>query len=85
MSWISRFANALRPGRAAADPADELQFHIDQRAADLRRSGLTRAEAERIARRQLGNSLQVRESSRDVKSAVLALSRYFSISASVCA
>ena len=70
MSWFSRIANALRPGRAAADLADELQFHIDQRATDLMRNGLPRAEAERVARRQLGNSLQVRESSRDVKSAV---------------
>ena len=70
MSWISRIANALRPGRAAADLADELQFHLDQRAADLVRDGLPRAEAERLARRQLGSPLQLRESSRDVKSAV---------------
>jgi predicted permease len=70
MSWISRFANALRPGRAAADLADELQFHIDGRTADLIRDGMPRAEAERLARRQLGNPLQLRESSRDVKSAV---------------
>ena len=70
MSWISRIANALRPGRTAADLADELQFHLDQRAADLVRAGLPRAEAERLARRQLGNPLQLRESSRDVRSAV---------------
>ena len=35
MSWMSRIANALRPGHAAVDLADELQFHLDQRAADL--------------------------------------------------
>ena len=69
MSWISRIGNALRPGRAAADLADELQFHLDQRTADLVRDRLPRAEAERLARRQLGNPLQLRESSRDVKSA----------------
>src|SRR5215472_7685171 len=70
MSWISRIANALRPGDAADDLADELQFHVDQRAEALIRDGVSRAEAERAARRQLGNSLQLRESSRDVKSAV---------------
>ncbi|MBV8845346.1 MAG: ABC transporter permease [Bryobacterales bacterium] len=70
MSWFSRIANALRPGRAAADLAEELQFHADQRGADLIREGVPRAEAERLARRQLGNSLRIRESSRDVKSAV---------------
>lgn len=70
MSWISRIANALRPGRAAANLEDELQFHMEQRAADLVRDGLPRAEAERLARRQLGNALQLRESSRDAKSAV---------------
>ena len=70
MSWISRIANALRPGRAAANLEDELQFHMEQRTADLVRDGLPLAEAERLARRQLGNALQLRESSRDAKSAV---------------
>ena len=70
MSWISRLANSLRPEHAAADLADELQFHLEQRAADLVRGGLSPAEAERVARLQLGNALQLRESSRDVKSAV---------------
>ncbi len=70
MSWISRLANSLRPEHAAADLADELQFHLEQRAADLVRGGLSPAEAERLARRQLGNPLQLRESSREIKSAV---------------
>jgi predicted permease len=70
MSWISRLANSLRPEHAAADLGDELQFHVEQRAADLVRGGLPPAEAERVARLQLGNRLQLRESSRDVKSAV---------------
>jgi predicted permease len=69
MSWFSRIVNAVRPGRATADLADELQFHLDQRTADLVRGGLPRAEAERVARRQFGNTLQLRDVSRDVKSA----------------
>jgi putative ABC transport system permease protein len=68
MSWISRIANAFRPGRAAADLEDELQFHLEQRTGDLVRGGATRAEAEPLARRQLGNALRLRESSYEVKS-----------------
>jgi putative ABC transport system permease protein len=70
MSWISRITNAFRAGRAADDLDDELQFHLEQRAAELIRDGSPRAEAENLARRRLGNRLQVRESSRDAKSAV---------------
>ncbi len=69
MSWISRIANAFRPGRTAADLDDELQFHLDQRVNDLVRDGMPRREAELLARRQLGNQLGLRESSHDVKSA----------------
>lgn len=68
MSWISRLANAFRPNRAAADLEDEFQFHLEQRADDLVRDGMTRREAEFLARRQLGNSLRLRESSYEVKS-----------------
>jgi putative ABC transport system permease protein len=69
MSWISRIANAFQPARTAAGLDDELQFHLDQRADDLVRGGLPRHEAELVARRQLGNRLNLRESSYDVKSA----------------
>lgn len=68
MSWISRIANAFRGDRAAADLEAEFQFHLDQRADDLVRDGMTRRDAESLARRQLGNSLRLRESSLEVKS-----------------
>jgi putative ABC transport system permease protein len=70
MSWVSRISNAFRPGRTAADVDDELQFHVEQRAADLVREGTPPADAEPLARRQLGNRLQLREACHDVKSAV---------------
>jgi putative ABC transport system permease protein len=69
MSWISRIANAFRPGRTAAGLDEELQFHLDQRIDDLVRGGLPRREAELRARRQLGNRLALRDSSYEVKSA----------------
>lgn len=68
MSWISRIANVFRSGRISADLEDEFQFHLEQRADDLVRGGMTRREAETQARRQLGNSLGLRESSYEVKS-----------------
>jgi predicted permease len=70
MSWVSRIARALRPDRTGAELADELQFHIDQRIEDLIHDGVPRDEAERLARRQFGSPLRLRESSREVKSAV---------------
>src|SRR5579862_4055765 len=69
MSWISRIVNAFRPEHTAAVLDDELQVHLDQRIAELERGGMPRAETEQRARRQLGNRLQLRESSYDVKSA----------------
>jgi putative ABC transport system permease protein len=69
MSWISRIASAFRPERTDADLGDELQFHIDQRIDDLVRGGMRREEAERVARRQLGHPLQLREISHEIKSA----------------
>ncbi|HEV2690905.1 MAG TPA: ABC transporter permease [Bryobacteraceae bacterium] len=69
MSWISRIANALRPARTAADIDDELQLHFEQRVDDLVRDGMSRREAELLARRRLGNRLLLRESSQEVKSA----------------
>jgi len=69
MSWVTRLANAFRPGKTAADLDEEMQFHLDQRIADLLNSGMPRNEAERIARRQFGNQLATRESSHEIKSA----------------
>ena len=68
MSWITRIVNAFRPGKAGADLAEELQFHLDQRIADLIKAGTPRNEAERMARRKFGNQLATRESSLEIKS-----------------
>ena len=69
MSWITRLANAFRPGKTAADLDQELQFHLGQRIADLVNSGMSPNDAERIARRQFGNQLATREASHEIKSA----------------
>ncbi|HUA85922.1 MAG TPA: ADOP family duplicated permease [Bryobacteraceae bacterium] len=70
MSWITRIANALRPAQADAALDEELQFHLEERIAELVRSGLSRQDAERAARLRFGNRLARREESHEIKSAV---------------
>ena len=67
MSWFSRLANVFRSDRLDHDLEDEIRFHLDTRAAEFRRRGMTPAEAAREARRRLGNEWLARENSRDVK------------------
>ena len=67
MSLFSRVVNVFRSGRLDRDLDDELQFHIEARVNELVAEGMSRADAERQARRRFGNQLALRESSRDVK------------------
>jgi predicted permease len=69
MSWLSRVANALRPERTAAGLDEELRFHFEERVDQLVDEGMSRQDAERAARLRFGGALQIREESRDVKSA----------------
>src|SRR5579864_1459108 len=69
MSWVTRIANAFRPGKTVANLDEELQFHLDQRIADLVQAGMPLNEAEAMARRQFGNQLITRESIHEIKSA----------------
>src|SRR5262249_43548637 len=67
MSWFSRLANVFRSDRLRHDLEDEIRFHLETRAAEFSRRGMTPAEAAREARRRLGNEWLARETSRDVK------------------
>ena len=67
MSWFSRLANVFRSDRLNHDFENEIRFHLDSRAAEFRRRGMTWADAARAAQRRLGNESLVRETSRDVK------------------
>ena len=51
--------------RGAAELDQEVQFHIQQRADDLERSGLNRAEAERRARVEFGGMERFKEEARE--------------------
>ena len=67
MSWLSRLVNVVRPGRVGRDLDEEIRFHLEARVAELMKASMPAAEAERLARRQFGNTIALRESSRDIK------------------
>ena len=50
----SLFSLVFRRSRVENEMEDELRFHIQSRADDLERSGLSRVEAERQARIEFG-------------------------------
>ncbi|HKE83378.1 MAG TPA: permease prefix domain 1-containing protein [Vicinamibacterales bacterium] len=56
----------FRGGRFDRELDEEMQLHIQLRQEKLRAEGLSDAEALRRARRRFGNSLRLREQSRDV-------------------
>lgn len=63
--WINRLGYFGRRGRFEHEIGDELQFHIDARAAELQESGLSREEALRSAKREFGSIQLAREDSRE--------------------
>lgn len=72
MRFLGRLANALRPGRVEREIRRELAFHLAERTDELRAAGLSPEEAERRARRQLGNPLLQAERTREVDVALWA-------------
>ncbi len=68
MSLRSRFVTwwkaVARSGELERQVAEELQFHIESHADDLKRSGMSHQEAQRRARAELGSFRAVRENCR---------------------
>ena len=60
-----RILYLLRRSRADEELAEELQLHMDLRAAKLREQGANEDVATRDARRRFGNPAVIRESSHD--------------------
>ena len=65
MSWMRRLTNTFRRGALDRKIDEELQFHVEMRAADLERTGMTPEEARRTARRLLGNDAALRDRTRE--------------------
>src|SRR5689334_17295851 len=66
-----RYLTLLKPN-VRRDVDDELNFHLDERVADLVASGLTRNDAERQARTEFGDVDQVSAGLRDIDHRILA-------------
>ena len=66
MGWLDRFTNAFRRSRLDDEIDEELRAHVEMRAADLERAGMTKDAARREARRLLGNAASLRDRTREV-------------------
>ena len=65
MAWYHRIANMLRPNRHSHDLDREMEFHLSERADELRAEGLSDDEAAREARRRFGNRTVQKERAHD--------------------
>ena len=63
MNWIP---NIFRRRRLYDDLSEEIRLHIEERAEQLMREGMSRNEAEQAARRAFGNRTLLEERSREV-------------------
>jgi predicted permease len=66
-----RIAAFFRRSQLNAEMEEELRSHIQHRADDLERSGLSRAEAERRARIEFGGHVRYKEESREAAGGTL--------------
>lgn len=65
MSWLSRLTNALNPRRLDKELADEMTDHVKRRADAFEEAGLDHEEAQRRASARFGNTMRLREESRE--------------------
>lgn len=65
MNILRRLGTLFRRRRAEADMADEMRFHLEQRAAEYRDDGMTSEEAAYAALRKFGNVNRIQEQARD--------------------
>jgi putative ABC transport system permease protein len=65
MSWLDRLRNAFRPDAVSEDIEREMAFHLNARAADLERHGMTSDAARAEARRRFGRTEHHGEETRD--------------------
>lgn len=65
-SWIRRLWPYLGRRQAEADIEEELRLHLEFERERQRAAGLSEVDAQRAARRRLGNATLIRERTRDV-------------------
>ena len=65
MAWYHRLLNQGRTSQLNREIERELSFHVAEKADALRAAGLSEADAQREARRRVGNVMAQRERTRD--------------------
>jgi predicted permease len=55
MAWLDRLRNVFRSNALQSELQDEMRMHLELRAAELQREGLTAEDARLAAHRQFGN------------------------------
>jgi hypothetical protein len=63
MKWIG---NLIHRRRLAAEAAEEVAAHIEEKVADLMDAGMPEKEARHQAAREFGNAMLITETSREV-------------------
>ena len=66
MTLLRRLRHLLRRRQSEAEMAEEMRFHVEQRAADYAADGLPGEEARLAAQRKFGNLGSIQEQARDV-------------------
>src|SRR5258708_28227489 len=66
MAWLRRLLNVVRPSRLQSELDRELSFHLLERMEELRAGGMSRDDALRTARLQLGNYTLQMERTREM-------------------
>ncbi len=67
MKWFTTLGNLFRFQKVDRDLDEELRFHLDMRAAEYEKAGLSPEEARRQALKRLGSPLLARDRVRDVR------------------
>ena len=65
MAWYNRLLNMVTANRHSTELDREMEFHLHERAEELRAAGLPDAEAAAEARRRFGNRTAQKERSHD--------------------
>ncbi len=65
MTLFPRLRHLLRRRKSEAEMAEEMRFHLEQRAADYAADGLAAEEARRAAQRRFGNVGSIQEQARE--------------------
>lgn len=65
--WIARLRALVRRDAISREIRDEMAFHVELRAAQYRRAGLSARDAARAARRRFGNPIVMRDRGYDIR------------------